>query len=487
MANLRKDLLGASVGVCITILLAACSVNPATGDRQFTALMPAGQEERIGASEHDKVTGQFGGPFQDKSLEAYVNRIGARVAMNTERSDVQYKFFVLDTPVVNAFAMPGGYIYVSRGLLALANNEAELAAVLAHEIGHITARHSAERYSQGVLAGLGMAVLSAAVDDPGIARAAGIGSELALKSYSRGQEYQADELGVRYLSRAGYDPFAAASFLNALDRWSKYEAQVEGKNAGGTGYFATHPQTDDRVMRASNIAKMYPPSNVDGGAEYLRRITGLTYGESARTGFLRGQRFIHPDLGLTFTFPNGFTVQNQADKVIGVSKATGAAVIFDGVRNSAGRDAVTYLKSWAGNKPLENLEEIDVNGAKGATGEAVGSVNGQNAAIRLVAVSWRDGRIYRFQMAMPNKTPALEKQLINMIHSFRSLSAEDRNETRALRLEIVTAKEQDTVETLATYMNLSDIKDRPAARFRVLNGMTPNEKIEAGRAYKVVR
>lgn len=486
---MRVGHLGSRYGwiVGMAVMLAACSVNPATGDRQFTALMPEGQEERIGATEHEKILKQFGGPFENRALEAYVNRVGAKVATGTERPDIQYKFFVLDTPDVNAFAMPGGYIYVSRGLLALADDESQLAAVVAHEIGHITARHSAERYSQGILAGLGMAVLSAAVNDPGITRAAGLGSELALKSYSRTQEFQADELGIRYLSRAGYDPFASAKFLDKLDRLTKYDARVEGKQAGGGGYFATHPQTDDRVVRATQIGRVYQSEGAANNRDaYLQAIDGLTYGESARTGFFQGQTFIHPELGFAFTFPAGYTVQNQADKVIGVAKKTGAAVVFNGVKNST-RDPVAYLEKWAGAGRLQDIETIDVNGHPGATGHLQGEVNGQSADVRLVAVIWGSGQIYRFQLAMPSAAKGDEGRLRDMIHSLRALNAQDKDWARPLHVEVVRAGPSDNVATLAAQMKLNDPKDKPDERFRVLNGLSGSVDVKAGERYKVIR
>jgi len=208
-------------------VLAGCTTNPATGEQQFAALMSPQQEVRVGAEEHEKVIKQFG-LYNDPALVNYVGEIGRRVTRNTERPDVQYKFFIVDSPIVNAFALPGGYIYVSRGLLALANSEAELAAVLAHETGHIPGRHSAERYSRGVVTSLGAAVLAAAIGNDTASQALGVGSDLFLKSYSRGQENEADSLGMRYLSRAGYDPKAMAAFLANLQEESALQTRISG-------------------------------------------------------------------------------------------------------------------------------------------------------------------------------------------------------------------------------------------------------------------
>ena len=199
--------------------LNACSTNPATGRTQFAALMSPQQENQVGAEEHPNIIAEFG-EYDNARVQTYVRQVGARVTRNTERPDVDYKFYVVDSPIVNAFALPGGYIYISRGLLAVADSEAELAAVLGHEAGHITGRHSAERYSRGVVTQLGAGILAAAVDSAGVSQALGLGSDLYLKSYSRSQENEADTLGIRYLAQNGYDPSAMTSFLENLQNAS---------------------------------------------------------------------------------------------------------------------------------------------------------------------------------------------------------------------------------------------------------------------------
>ncbi|MEC9236123.1 MAG: M48 family metalloprotease, partial [Pseudomonadota bacterium] len=255
------------------MILSACSTNPATGERQFASFMSPQQENQVGAQEHEKVLKQFGGLVKDKALTDYVNKIGQKLAQNTERPDVQYKFFLLDSPEANAFAIPGGYIYITRGILALANDEAELAAVLGHEIGHITGRHSAERYSHGVVTSLGAAILGAAVDNPNVARAANLGQNLYLSSYSRSQENEADMLGVRYLHRAGYDPSGMNRFLTSLGAFSALEAKANGQGAAPqVNYFSTHPLTQERVSKTAGEARKYPQNQmVVNKSDYLKK------------------------------------------------------------------------------------------------------------------------------------------------------------------------------------------------------------------------
>jgi predicted Zn-dependent protease len=237
--------------------------------------MSPGQESSVGASEHQKVEQQFGF-YNDPKLTAYVNEVGNKVTKDTERADVQYKFYVIDSPIVNAFALPGGYIYVSRGLLALANSEAELAAVLSHETGHITARHSAERYSHGVVTSLGAAVLGAAVGSDGVSQALGVGSNLYLSSYSRGQENEADMLGLRYMTRGGYEPSAMSSFLKSLQNDTSLESRMQGGDGGdSTSYFSTHPATAERVSSTLSQAANYPKGGAVNHDRHLQMIENM--------------------------------------------------------------------------------------------------------------------------------------------------------------------------------------------------------------------
>jgi len=473
-----KSLFAASL-----LFLSACSTNPATGEQQFTALMSPAQEMRVGADEHSKVMQMYGVPAGSEQLQAYVSRIGGEVAKNTERTDVQYKFFLLDDPMVNAFALPGGYVYVTRGLLAQAGSEAELAAVLGHEIGHITARHSAERYSQNVVTSLGAAVLSAALDSPTATQAVGLGSDLFLKSYSRGQENQADELGIRYLARSGYDPRSMTWFLTALDANTALEGRLNGRGGQGPSWFSTHPLTADRVQNTIALSGQYPQQGEIGNEEYLSMIDGMIYGESPRQGFVRGQDFYHTEMGFTFKVPQGFTLANQPEQVIATDK-NGAVIIFDAVANPQNLDPRSYLQTWVEGQQLPDAEAIAINGMNAATASFTGAVNNRPAAIRIVAVEWKPGTIFRFQMAMPqNASSALVEELKRTTYSLRPLSASEAQTVRPYRIRIVTAGAGDTAASLARRMPFSDY---PEDRFRTLNAMGPGEQVVTGQKYKIV-
>ena len=464
-------------------VLAGCSTNPATGEQQFAALMSPQQEVNVGAKEHENVVKQFG-LYDNPALNAYVNQIGQKVSQYTERSDVQYKFFIVDSPITNAFALPGGYVYVSRGLLSLANSEAELAAVLGHEVGHITGRHSAERYSTGVVTSLGAAVIAAAIGGESASQALGVGSDLLLKSYSRDQENEADTLGIRYLARSGYDTTAMTSFLGNLQADSALEAKIDGRDAPGASYFSTHPATAERIAKTVSQAGNYQGDGQTNRDGYLAMLNGMPFGDSAAQGFARGQDFYHTTMGFAFTVPQGFRIANQPDSVAAVSK-TGAVMLFDMVSHDLSSDPAAYIgQVWMKDQPINGVEKTMINDMKAASAGFQGRVNGRPMNIRLVAIEWQPGTVARFQIAIPDGAPvALVEDIIRATRSFRVLSPSERHSIQPYKLRIVTAGVGDSVFSLAGTMPFDDFREE---RFRVLNGMRPDETVQAGRQYKVV-
>ncbi|MDH5722085.1 MAG: M48 family metalloprotease [Alphaproteobacteria bacterium] len=463
--------------------LASCTTNPATGQKQFTALMSPTQENQIGAQEHQKVIKQFG-LYNDPALQSYVSQVGQKVVAHTERKDVQYKFFVVDSPVVNAFALPGGYIYMSRGLLALANNEAEMAAVLAHEAGHITARHSAERYSRGVVTGLGASILSAAigVDE----QVFGLGAELYLKSYSRGQESQSDSLGIRYLSRAGFHPYGMTGFLKNLDADTALENKIDGKGGDpAASYLSTHPVTAQRITATMQENSAYPQQGVINREGFLNKIQGMVYGDSPHQGFAKGNNFYHPDMGFTFSVPQGFRLINQPEQVVSVGPRKDVVIIFDMSKNEKGVSPSLYMRDvWMKNRDVHNIEAITINGMRAASGSVLGQINGQEVSIQLIAIQWSPQDFVRFQVAMPkNLSGDLLEDLKRTTYSFRRLSAPEKQSLKPYKIKLVRAGSGDSVSSLASKMA---VKEYAQDRFRVLNGLAPAENVQSGALYKII-
>ncbi len=461
-------------------VLASCSANPATGRQQFAGLMSPQQEIKVGAQEHQKVLKQYG-LYNDEKLQGFLDDVGKRIAQYTEREDVNYKFYLLDSPQVNAFALPGGYVYLTRGIMALAGNEAEFASVVGHEIGHITGRHSAERYSRSVVTGLGAQIISIAVGEPGVSNALGLGSNLYLSSHSRRQESEADSLGIRYLSRAGYAPQAAESFFKRMQLNQVLENKKAKRKGGLPSYLSTHPAVGDRVTKTGAEAVQYGKEGILNRDKYLRLIDGMTFGDSAAQGFVKGQNFYHPKIGFAFKAPHDYQIINGAQQV--VMKGEHAVIAFDLAGNKDRYSPSRYLKDvWLAKYTLDDLQEVRVNGMRAATASVNVEKNKQSVTLRFFVINWQDGQFARFFVEMP-RNYAKAKELRNSVYSFRRLSQRERDTLKPYRIRIVTSKRGDTVASLSKRMSIEKFKEE---QFRVINGLGPRDQIEANRLYKIV-
>ncbi|WP_395023226.1 M48 family metalloprotease [Dongia sp.] len=492
-ADPRKLFAAAVILATAAATLAGCAnqTSPATG-RQFYSSMDPQSEAALGAEEHPKILAEFGGAYDEKpNLNAYVTQLGKAVAANSERQDVEYTFTVLNSEEINAFALPGGYVYITRGLLTLANNEAEVAGVLGHEIGHVTARHTAERYGQAEKAQYGS--LAAQIlgqwigGDTGGQLAGGLASEYSanwLGSHSQEQEFEADMLGVRYLGAAQYDTQAMATFLDSLNSETHLEARIAGNESAADAYSMkqSHPRTPERVQRA--IAQAGAP--VEGAAlnrdRYLQQIDGMAWGPDPRVGVIEGRTFIHPGLRFAFEAPQGMKLKNSPDAVIGQSD--NAAMIFDLASPAPGGTMEEYVASqWQEGKPVSDVQTFQVNGMEAATGIAKGSINNTPVAIRMVAIRQSE-TVYRFMYATPPANfNAADRQFIASAQSFRGISAEEASGYAPKRIRVVTVREGDTVDSLSQQMQ---IEEDPAGWFRVLNHLGPSDQLKAGQKVKLV-
>ncbi len=464
--------------------LTACSTNPATGERAFT-LLSSEDERKLGAEEHPKVLAKFGGAYDDPAVQAYVSGIGAALVAGSENAGTPFTFTVLDSPVVNAFALPGGYVYVTRGLMTLADNEAELAGVIGHEIGHVTARHGAQQHGRSVLVGVGAAVVGVLLGDRNLAQATSAVGDLVLRSYSREQEFEADSLGLRYLSRAGYQPAAMASFLGRLRDKSKLDAEILGAGADPDEFSlaSTHPRTIDRVKEAEAAAI---GAGAHGGRldrePYLRRLDGMIYGDSPEQGYVRGQRFVHPKLRFEFSVPAGYLLTNGVSAVRAATP-DGAVILFDSIRPGARTGMLDYLvRGWGRQLALTDLTDLQVNGLPAATGiTRIATTNGP-VDLRLVAIDGGEGTVYRFLFRTPARDTARRtEELKRTAFSFRRISETAAAREHPLRLRLYQAKAGDTVARLAQWMPEGPHAE---ARFRVLNGLQAGEEPTPGRLLK---
>lgn len=485
--TIKTILLGTSL-----IVITACSTNEATGRNQFTGLMSKSQEAQIGAQEHEKILAQYGGEVQDKALRDYVTRVGQKLIPFTERDDVTYTFTLLDSPVVNAFALPGGYVYITRGILTLANNEAELAGVIGHEIGHVTARHSAERYSRSVVTGLGASILASVINVNGASQALGLGANLYLSSYSRSQEHESDDLGIRYLARAGYDPKGMAGFLTSLEASANLEAKEAGKDGTkqAPSYLSTHPVTAERITRSMATAAKYPTDNdITNRISYIKAISGMVVGDSAEQGFLDNGKFVHPKLGFIFDIPKNYKTENTPSAFIAQSKSTnGGTFIFTGGAKQPSQSIDNYLKQTVLKGEMSGARDFGtntINGFRTASVERTGVVNNTKSNIRTIVVEWDNNTVYQMTLAMPIGLSNAEKQeLQDSAFSFRRMTSSDKSKYRPKRIQMRVAGAGDSVASMSTRFPYDDGLN--SERFRVINGLSFNEQVRANSAYKVI-
>lgn len=490
LAVTRRRFLTTTLGT-LGLGIAGCTTNPATGRLSYTGGYSPEDDIELGRSQHPKLLSAFGGEYDNTQLKNYVDNVGKRLSEHTEYQQFPYQFTLLNSPIVNAFALPGGYVYVSRGLLVLASNEAEMAGVLAHELGHINARHTAERLgaqqlgSIGVLAGsLGGAVLGL----PGIG---GISQSIvasSVKSYSRKQEFEADMLGVRYMSKASYDPDAMVTFLGTLREQSMVEAQMLGLPPGAVDEFnmmSTHPRTIDRVKEAASVAAVQRPANPKTGREeYLTKIDGMLFGDDPSQGIVDGRHFVHPVMRLQFTVPDGFRIHNE-ESVVFAESTRGGALAFDVDASRTDGDMAAYIRNeWAPKAPLRDTESFTIDALGAATAWTTVNSRGQLIDLRLVAIRGDGRSVFRFLfLSLREQTEGLTPEFMQTTQSFRRLSSEEARQIKPLRLRVQTAGQDDTVEQLARTLPFGRFNAR---WFRVINDLGATAPIPANQPIKVI-
>ena len=443
------------------------------------------EAKRFGREQHPRVVAQFGGEYDDPALARYVDSIGQFLAAASHAPRVGYTFTVLDSPVVNAFALPGGYVYVTRGLLALADNEAEVAGVLAHEIAHITARHGSKRQSKGTLAGLGLTILGAVTDNRALVDLGRVGAHAVLSAYSRKEEHEADEIGVTYLSRAGFDPGAMSSFLAKLKRQSEFEVSLHGRSPRpGLDFFATHPRTPERVRRAVAAARRTSvPDPITARDIYLAKIDGMLYGDGPEQGFVRGRRFVHPVIRFAFEVPPRYRLLN-GERSITAFGPDGAQMHFDLQQVEPGLSLGRYLrKVWAPRATISRFERRVVNGMNAVTAFARAR-GGQWAQVAVIR--FRSDTVARFAFIPAAATDSrADRHHRRTVHSFRRLSRREARAARPWRIEIREVGRGDTVRSLVDWHFAPGV-EQPHRLFRLLNGLPRGEPRPGDRVKLVV-
>ncbi len=481
MKNVRRGIALAGL-----LLLTACTQTPA--DRQVSLQLPntsvADESTPQAQREHARILASYGGVYENARLQVTIEKTVERLVAASERPDLKYRVTMLNSPAINAFALPNGHLYVSRGLIALANDKAELASVLAHEMGHVIARHAALREEQARNTAMIGTLVNDVLTDPDTSGGALAlaKSKLTLASFSRAQEFEADGIGVRISASAGFDSFGASRFLTDMQR----NADLKNPGSGAPDpraldFLSSHPATPERVKNALANARQFSGPGATGErdhADYLGDLDGMVYGEDPSEGFARGRRFQHPKLGFTFMAPPGFSLDNTAQAVLGLKDGGGEAMRLDLVTVPAEQSLADYLRSgWIENVDAASIEDFKVNGFAAATATA----KGDQWSFRLFAVRF-GSEVYRFIFAAKTMTAPSDRAFRESVATFRRMSLKESSQIHPLRLKIVTVRADDTPEKLSAQM----ATDQPLQRFLVLNGLTAGEKLKAGDKVKVV-
>ena len=474
-------------------LLAAsvCTLQPAysqtTPSRPISAISTSDKEQ--GAKAHPELLREFGGAYSGPQAD-YVRRVGQRIAVQSRLSNAQSDFTVtlLNSPVDNAFAMPGGYVYVTRNLLALMNDEAELASVMGHEVGHVAARHSQSRNQTsaigGILAGVIGAVAGNSTLGSLLGRGANLGAQLYTLKFSRGQEYQADDLGVTYLARAGYDPLASSTMLASLAAQNTLQTQISGRSGGAPTWASTHPDPASRVARAVTAAKATGITRGTRGREaFLSAIDGMLYGDDPAQGIVDGQVFRHPGLRLMFTAPAGFAMNNGTDAV--TITGQGGQASFSGAGYSG--DVQSYIAAvFRAISPntapnVSDPRRFQVNGIDAASATMRAETQSGPVDVTVVAYVFDARTAYHFTLITAAGSGV--GPFDSLIGSMNRLTAAEASAIKSRRVRVVTVTRGDSLKSLAGRMAYSSMQEE---RFRVLNALGPQATVVPGQRVKLI-
>jgi predicted Zn-dependent protease len=441
--------------------------------------LPSPAEEAIGARENPRVVAEYGGVYSDPEMEAAVAKVVARLVGASDDPSRHYKVTVLNSPIANAFALPGGYLYVTRGLIALTADSSELAAVLSHEIAHVLLSHAIERAKAVERADIVERVATDVISDPGESQSARADSRLSLATFSRNQEIEADRIGITIAGRAGFDPFAASRFLDKLEAYAAFRSAL-GKRDDAASFLTSHPAALDRRKLALVVARQFGAPGIGERTQdgYLQALDGMVFGDDPSEGFVRGREFLHPRLAIGFEVPEGFRLENTKEAVLAAA-GEDTAMRFDGVTVNADTAPTEYLDSgWINGLVEGSIRGTTINGLPAATAEAAAG----DWVFRIGAVRV-GGSMYRLIFADRADGAAIERALAETLASFHRLSASDAARLTPLRMDVVRVGPSDTVESLAARMEGTE---RARELFDLLNGLTPETPLVPGQLVKLV-
>ena len=486
--NARACSAGLLIILAVLASASACATNPVTGKRQMTLLSEA-EELAIGQQQDAEIRREMG-VYDDQALQRYVSEIGQELARASHRPNLPWTFTIVDSPAINAFALPGGYIYVTRGILAYLDDEAELAGVLGHEIGHVTARHAAQAYTRQAQANLGLTVLSIFV--PSTAPFADLGATglgvLFLKN-GREAEIEADRLGVEYGSGAGYDPAGVPRFLSTL-------ARVDAlSDRGIPNWLASHPDPGSRVTKAEPVAGKFvsADSKKVNRDPYLERIRGLVFGDNPKDGIVRGNEFLHPLLRIGVTFPEGWELTNTADAVLAQEPGTEHFMVLQeveqsrlrqaaGVQASIGHIAVEAMRK-AGYAVVDGAVQ-SINGNQAHVGLYRGDAKGTGKVMMRAAHVTIGRQVYVVAGFAPEQEfERVDRDIQPAIQTFRQLSVQEASELRPNRVDFYVVRQGDSWQSIAARQGKNFVN---AATLAIMNDREVHVQPQPGDRVKIV-
>jgi len=480
MSRFRPWMFAATLAV-VTALLAGCATNPVTGRGQFSLISPA-QELEIGRQGYGPVIQEYG-LYDDATLQAYVNSVGQKVARVSHLPDLEWHFTIMDDPAVNAFAMPGGYIYITRGILAYLNSEAQLAGVLGHEIGHVTRRHTAATMTKQQLFGAGLALGS--IVSPTFQRYSGAAQQalgLLFLKYSRSDESQADELGVEYATKAGYDSREIPATYAMLKRITDASGQRL------PGFLETHPDPGDREKVTTDLAALAVAGKgtlVINQAAHIRHVDGIIFDQDPRQGYFDGDDYFHPTLGFRMRFPTGWS-HHDSHASVAAGEPNQAAVVQLSEAEGAGDLTPAAFVAQLTTKGV-------IAGAHGA-GETIGGysawvgrvdvpVEGQAPTTLAAAFIRKDARLFQILGRSEHTGDANEALIFSSIRSFRGLTDPARINVTPDRVRVHTVDATGAFDAVVRRLGAEPADVETDA---IMNNVHTTDRVMAGALIKVI-
>ena len=469
--------------IALFAITAGCAVNPVTGDRDFVTISES-DEVAQGRKYHQAIIARYG-IYDDPVLQKYVDEIGQALAAESHRSHLEFTFTVLDSPDINAFALPGGYIYITRGIMAYLNSEAEIAGVLGHEIGHVTARHSVRQQSGQLASGLLNVFVTLATGSESAGQLSNQLTTGIVRGYGRKHELEADKLGAEYLHRLGYNPETMLDVIGVLKDQEVYEKALAKKQNRQPniyhGVYSTHPRNDSRLKTVVRAAKKLSNKNYrqDNEAGYLKIIDGMAWGENIKQGIVVNNRFMHPDLGIAVQFPEAWQVSNSPGALVARNFDNGAIAQMSIADLEPDESLQDLLKRRSGNREL-SFTSHDF----GTSATTIVTLAQKQQPARISALKLSQSQaIFIIGTSSENTFPMIDKILEQINQSYTQLTAEQIADLRAPEISIIRAGANDSFSSLARQ---SAITYDAENILRLLNRAFPSGEVETGEPLKIV-